>query len=140
MLLMSSSKFAYIVLLYFRRYHEVITYYEKALALSTRSLSTYAGLAYTYHLQDNLTAAIIYYHKEDFFSMVSNLKRRPNIKAFYYLLTHSKCPVILSIYQALWLKPDDQFCTEMLTLALVDECRHGVEPKSDSHQNDVFIY
>lgn len=34
-----------------RRYNEAITYYEKALALSTRSLSTYAGLAYTYHLQ-----------------------------------------------------------------------------------------
>ncbi|KAA8526750.1 hypothetical protein F0562_009021 [Nyssa sinensis] len=51
-----------------KRYREAITYYEKALALSTRSLSTYAGLAYTYHLQ------------------------------------------------ALWLKPDDQFCTEMLTL------------------------
>ncbi|XP_058203751.1 anaphase-promoting complex subunit 6-like isoform X1 [Rhododendron vialii] len=75
------------------RYHEAITYYEKVLALSTRSLSTYAGLAYPYHLQDNFTATIIYYHK------------------------------------ALWLKPDDQFCTEMLTLALVDECRHGVEPK-----------
>ncbi|XP_058201193.1 anaphase-promoting complex subunit 6-like [Rhododendron vialii] len=31
-----------------KRYHEAITYYEKALALSTGSLSTYAGLAYTY--------------------------------------------------------------------------------------------
>ncbi|XP_058221476.1 anaphase-promoting complex subunit 6 isoform X1 [Rhododendron vialii] len=46
-----------------KRYHEAITYYEKALALSTRSLSTYAGLAYTYHLQENFTAAITYYHK-----------------------------------------------------------------------------
>lgn len=34
-----------------RMYREAIKYYEKALALSTRSLSTYAGLAYTYHLQ-----------------------------------------------------------------------------------------
>ncbi|KAK3026495.1 hypothetical protein RJ639_041792, partial [Escallonia herrerae] len=33
------------------KYREAITYYEKALALSSRSLSTYAGLAYTYHLQ-----------------------------------------------------------------------------------------
>lgn len=32
-------------------YREAISYYEKALALSTRSVSTYAGLAYTYHLQ-----------------------------------------------------------------------------------------
>ncbi|EYU26316.1 hypothetical protein MIMGU_mgv1a004647mg [Erythranthe guttata] len=46
-----------------KRYNEAITYYEKALALSTRSLSTYAGLAYTYHLQENFTAAITYYHK-----------------------------------------------------------------------------
>ncbi|CAK9134145.1 unnamed protein product [Ilex paraguariensis] len=46
-----------------RRYNEAITYYEKALALSTRSVSTYAGLAYTYHLQDNFAAAITYYHK-----------------------------------------------------------------------------
>ena len=34
-----------------RMYREAIKYYEKALALSTRSLSTYAGLAYTCHLQ-----------------------------------------------------------------------------------------
>ena len=46
-----------------KRYNEAITYYERALALSTRSLSTYAGLAYTYHLQNNYTAAITYYHK-----------------------------------------------------------------------------
>ncbi|KAL6999638.1 Cell division cycle protein 16 [Sarracenia purpurea var. burkii] len=46
-----------------KKYREAITYYEKALALSTRSLSTYAGLAYTYHLQDNFSAAITYYHK-----------------------------------------------------------------------------
>ncbi|MFS7984254.1 putative tetratricopeptide-like helical domain superfamily [Helianthus anomalus] len=70
-----------------KRYDEAITYYEKALALSTRSLSTYAGLAYTYHLQDKYTDAITYYHK------------------------------------ALWINPDDQFCTEMLTLALMDESR-----------------
>lgn len=74
-------------------YHEAISCYERALALSTRSLSTYAGLAYTYHLQDNFTAAITCYHK------------------------------------ALWLKPDDQFCTEMLSLALVDEGRRGIDPK-----------
>ncbi|KVI10531.1 Tetratricopeptide-like helical, partial [Cynara cardunculus var. scolymus] len=77
-----------------KRYSEAITYYEKALALSTRSLSTYAGLAYTYHLQDNYTAAITCYHK------------------------------------ALWINPDDQFCTEMLTLALVDESRQGVESET----------
>ncbi|XP_061983118.1 anaphase-promoting complex subunit 6-like [Populus nigra] len=78
---------------YARIYHEAISYYERALTLSPRSLSTYAGLAYTYHLQDNFTAAITCYHK------------------------------------ALWLKPDDQFCTEMLSLALVDEGRRGIDPK-----------
>ncbi|KAJ7948759.1 anaphase-promoting complex subunit 6 [Quillaja saponaria] len=46
-----------------KMYPEAVSYYEKALALSTRSLSTYAGLAYTFHLQDNYTAAITYYHK-----------------------------------------------------------------------------
>ncbi|WKA11974.1 hypothetical protein VitviT2T_029418 [Vitis vinifera] len=46
-----------------KMYHEAISFYEKALTLSTRSLSTYAGLAYTYHLQDNFPAAITYYHK-----------------------------------------------------------------------------
>ncbi|XP_058100856.1 anaphase-promoting complex subunit 6 isoform X2 [Magnolia sinica] len=46
-----------------KMYNEAISYYEKALALSTRSLSTYAGLAYTYHLQDNFNSAITYYHK-----------------------------------------------------------------------------
>ncbi|XP_024922451.2 anaphase-promoting complex subunit 6 isoform X1 [Ziziphus jujuba] len=46
-----------------KMYQEAISYYDKALALSTKSVSTYAGLAYTYHLQDNFTAAITYYHK-----------------------------------------------------------------------------
>lgn len=72
-------------------YREAISYYEKALALST-SLSTYAGLAYTYHLQDDFSTAITYYHK------------------------------------ALWLKPDDQFCTEMLSWALIDESRSSGDP------------
>lgn len=81
-----------------RKYNEAVTYYEKALALSTRSLSTYAGLAYTYHLQDKFTDAITHYHK------------------------------------ALWLKPDDKFCTEMLTLALIDECRHGSDPIMDCEE------
>ncbi|GAB4849379.1 Cell division cycle protein 16 [Ancistrocladus abbreviatus] len=72
-------------------YHDAISYYEKALALSSGSLSTYSGLAYTYHLEGNYSAAITYYHK------------------------------------ALWLKPDDQFCTEMLTLALEDASHHCVD-------------
>ncbi|KAF9666702.1 hypothetical protein SADUNF_Sadunf16G0256300 [Salix dunnii] len=74
-------------------YHDAISYYERALTLSPKSLSTYVGLAYTYHLQDNFIAAITYYHK------------------------------------ALWLKPDDQFYNEMLSLALVDEGRRGIDPK-----------
>ncbi|KAL5564884.1 hypothetical protein UlMin_028048 [Ulmus minor] len=74
-----------------KMYEEAISYYEKALELSTKSVSTYSGLAYTYHLQDDFTAAITYYHK------------------------------------ALWLQPGDQFCTEMLSVALLDECRCGVE-------------
>ncbi|KAF5728257.1 anaphase-promoting complex subunit 6 [Tripterygium wilfordii] len=78
-----------------KMYNDAILCYERALALSTRSLSTYAGLAYTYHLQDNFTAAVTYYHK------------------------------------ALWLKPDDQFCTEMLSIALVDEARRGVDGESE---------
>ncbi|XP_042494748.1 anaphase-promoting complex subunit 6 [Macadamia integrifolia] len=80
-----------------KMYQEAISHYEKALALSTKSLSTYAGLAYTYHLQNNFNHAITYYHK------------------------------------ALWLQPDDQFCTEMLTLALVDGCRSSFDSKNESH-------
>ncbi|XP_050368000.1 anaphase-promoting complex subunit 6 [Argentina anserina] len=78
-----------------KMYNEAISYYEKALALSARSVSTYAGLAYAYHLQDNFTAAITYYHK------------------------------------ALWIKPDDQFCTEMLSLALADECHGNVDHRTE---------
>ncbi|XP_042044300.1 anaphase-promoting complex subunit 6-like [Salvia splendens] len=85
-----------------RRYIEAIEYYEKALAFSTKSLSTYAGLAYTYHLQDNFTAAITHYHK------------------------------------ALWIKSDDQFCTEMLTLALQDECQLGTNPKAGTVRSQLF--
>ncbi|KAJ6967329.1 hypothetical protein NC652_004779 [Populus alba x Populus x berolinensis] len=36
---------------------------------------------------------------------------------------------ITCYHKALWLKPDDQFCTEMLSLALVDEGRRGIDPK-----------
>ncbi|XP_027361587.1 anaphase-promoting complex subunit 6-like [Abrus precatorius] len=75
-----------------KMYREAILYYEKALSLSTRSVSTYAGLAYTYHLKDDFSTAITYYHK------------------------------------ALWLKPDDLFCNEMLSWALIDESRSGVDP------------
>ncbi|WZZ47805.1 hypothetical protein YC2023_044064 [Brassica napus] len=74
-----------------RKYREAISYYERALTLSTKSLSTYSGLAYTYHLQGDFSAAISHYHK------------------------------------ALWLKPDDQFCTEMLNVALLDECQNGLD-------------
>ncbi|URE47480.1 Tetratricopeptide repeat [Musa troglodytarum] len=74
----------------FRMFQKAISCYEKALAVSTQNFSAFAGLAYTYHLQDNFDAAITYYHK------------------------------------ALWLDPNDQFCTEMLTLALEDDCR-GVD-------------
>lgn len=69
-----------------KKYKEAITNYKKALDLSSQSLNTFAGLAYTYHLQENFDDAIAYYHK------------------------------------ALWLKPNDQFCTEMLTLVLQDGC------------------
>uniref|UniRef100_A0A165Z0Q7 Uncharacterized protein n=1 Tax=Daucus carota subsp. sativus TaxID=79200 RepID=A0A165Z0Q7_DAUCS len=86
-----------------RRYQEAISYYEKALTLSTRSVSTYAGLAYTYHLQDNYSDAITYYHK------------------------------------ALWLNPEDQFCTEMLTLALADESRSGIDSITKSRRGELFM-
>ncbi|KAG0503695.1 hypothetical protein HPP92_003767 [Vanilla planifolia] len=72
-----------------KMYQKAISSYEKALALSTRSLSAYAGLAYTYHLMDNLDSAVKFYHK------------------------------------ALCLKPEDQFCTEMLTMALEEQGRSG---------------
>ncbi|KAF6158942.1 hypothetical protein GIB67_023925 [Kingdonia uniflora] len=74
-----------------KRYNEAIQYYKRAIDLSAKSFSTYAGLAYTYHLKGNFDSAITYYHK------------------------------------ALWLKPDDKFCTDMLTEALVDECRNGLD-------------
>ncbi|KAL9679328.1 hypothetical protein QQ045_017186 [Rhodiola kirilowii] len=86
-----------------KMYGKAISVYEKALALSTKSVSTYAGLAYTYHLQDNFTAAVTYYHK------------------------------------ALWLKPHDQFCTEMLTQALIDECHHGTDSKTEVQRNQIHV-
>ncbi|CAN1297546.1 Anaphase-promoting complex subunit 6 [Linum perenne] len=86
-----------------KKYHDAISYYERALELSTTSLSTYSGLAYTYHLQDNFTAAITYYHK------------------------------------ALWLKPEDQFCGDMLSLAVLDEARSGTDPKFETRMSEVFV-
>ncbi|PKI51449.1 hypothetical protein CRG98_028160 [Punica granatum] len=75
-----------------KMFDEAIKTYYKALTLSTRSASTYAGLAYTYHLQNNLAVAI-------------------------------------SMYEKAWLlKPDDQFCTEMLGVAPGGTYR-GMDPK-----------
>ncbi|CAN1297541.1 Anaphase-promoting complex subunit 6 [Linum perenne] len=76
---------------YSRKYHDAISYYERALELSTTSLSTYSGLAYTYHLQ------------------------------------------------ALWLKPEDQFCGDMLSLAVLDEARSGTDPKFETRMSEVFV-
>ncbi|KAJ0973296.1 hypothetical protein J5N97_021255 [Dioscorea zingiberensis] len=59
-----------------KMYHKAVSYYEKALTLSTHCLSTFAG----WHM-------------------------------------------LIICRQVLWLKPDDQFCTEMLSLALEDDCR-----------------
>ncbi|KAH9779060.1 Anaphase-promoting complex subunit 6 [Citrus sinensis] len=92
-------------------YHEAISCYERALTLLNRSLSTYAGLAYTYHLQK--TARV---YDNEFVSSGSLVQDNFSAAITYY-------------HKALWLKPDDQFCTEMLSLALVDEGRHGIDPK-----------
>uniref|UniRef100_A0ACD5TVM6 Uncharacterized protein n=1 Tax=Avena sativa TaxID=4498 RepID=A0ACD5TVM6_AVESA len=76
-----------------KKYQKAISYYEKALAFPTKTLSAFSGLAYTYHLMDNFEDAITYYHK------------------------------------ALWLKPDDQFCTDMLTSALESSCQSTARRK-----------
>ncbi|KAK9204196.1 hypothetical protein WN943_014454 [Citrus x changshan-huyou] len=94
-----------------KMYHEAISCYERALTLLNRSLSTYAGLAYTYHLQK--TARV---YDNEFVSSGSLVQDNFSAAITYY-------------HKALWLKPDDQFCTEMLSLALVDEGRHGIDPK-----------
>lgn len=41
--------------------------------------------------------------------------------------------------QALWLKPDDQFCTEMLSMALLDECRYGANPNIEFQRNEIYL-
>ncbi|XP_058203752.1 uncharacterized protein LOC131318004 isoform X2 [Rhododendron vialii] len=58
----------------------------------------------------------------------SNDNQSPRVLGFHQSSDNFTATIIY-YHKALWLKPDDQFCTEMLTLALVDECRHGVEPK-----------
>ncbi|KAK9199105.1 hypothetical protein WN944_014292 [Citrus x changshan-huyou] len=102
-------------------YHEAISCYERALTLLNRSLSTYAGLAYTYHLQK--TARV---YDNEFVSSGSLVQDNFSAAITYY-------------HKALWLKPDDQFCTEMLSLALVDEGRHGIDPKIEFECNLLFI-
>ncbi|KAF7135323.1 hypothetical protein RHSIM_Rhsim08G0243300 [Rhododendron simsii] len=69
----------------------------------------------------------------------SNNNQSPRVLGFHQS-SDNFTAAITYYHKVLWLKPDDQFCTEMLTLALVDECRHGVEPKIDSCQNDLFLY
>ncbi|ONL95771.1 Anaphase-promoting complex subunit 6 [Zea mays] len=88
-----------------REYQKAVSCYEKALTFPTKSLSAFAGLAYSYHLMDNFEAAINYYHKH---------------QMLYWPVAFS---CVSFFGQALWLKPDDQFCTEMLTYALESICQ-----------------
>ncbi|ESR55695.1 hypothetical protein CICLE_v10024516mg, partial [Citrus x clementina] len=119
-------------------YHEAISCYERALMLSNRSLSTYAGCAYTYHLQVCL----------GFKKPLSDLHRCVQKTARVYggefvsfgsLVQDNFSAAITYYHKALWPKPDDQFCTEMLSLALVDEDRHGIDPKIEFECNLLFI-
>ncbi|KAF3508170.1 hypothetical protein F2Q69_00010140 [Brassica cretica] len=59
-------------------------------------------------------------------SMISTLVNNTDLlacKAEYY----HQCSAISHYHKALWLKPDDQFCTEMLNVALLDECQNGLD-------------
>ncbi|KAH9779059.1 Anaphase-promoting complex subunit 6 [Citrus sinensis] len=84
-------------------YHEAISCYERALTLLNRNL--HPCIQKTARVYDN-----------EFVSSGSLVQDNFSAAITYY-------------HKALWLKPDDQFCTEMLSLALVDEGRHGIDPK-----------
>ncbi|KAH9723144.1 Anaphase-promoting complex subunit 6 [Citrus sinensis] len=115
-------------------YHEAISSYERALTLSNRTNTS---------LLDASNICSLGFKK-----LLSDLHRCVKKTARVYggefvsfgsLVQDNFSAAITYYHKALWLKPDDLFCTEMLSLALVDEGRHGIDPKIEFECNLLFI-
>ncbi|KAK9204192.1 hypothetical protein WN943_014450 [Citrus x changshan-huyou] len=79
------------------------------------------------------------YRKLKYGGFIINSFFNENLCAYEYSADDNFSAAITYYHKALWPKPDDQFCTEMLSLALVDEDRHGIDPKIEFECNLLFI-
>ncbi|XAR68265.1 hypothetical protein NMG60_11003338 [Bertholletia excelsa] len=131
-----------VVAYHMKEYKKAVWWFEKTLALIPSSLSemwepTVINLAHALRKLRRYHEAVTYYEKALALSTRS-LSTYAGL-AYTYHLQDNFTAAIRYYHKALWLKPDDQFCTEMLTLAIVDESRQGVELKTESRQNELFI-
>ncbi|PPS02556.1 hypothetical protein GOBAR_AA18107 [Gossypium barbadense] len=125
-----------VVAYHMKEYNQAVWWFEKTLALIRNPLSemwepTVVNLAHAYRKLKMFREAITFYEKALTFSTKS-LSTYAGL-AYTYHLQDNFTSAITYYHKALWLKPDDPFCTEMLNIALADECRHGIDPKIDFH-------
>ncbi|XVF78859.1 hypothetical protein PTKIN_Ptkin14bG0171300 [Pterospermum kingtungense] len=125
-----------VVAYHMKEYNQAVWWFEKTLALIPSPISemwepTVVNLAHAYRKLKKFEEAISYYEKALTLSAKS-LSTYAGLAYTYHLLDNFSAAVTY-YHKALWLKPDDPFCTEMLNVALVDECRHGTDPKFDFH-------
>ncbi|KAI3441465.1 TPR_REGION domain-containing protein [Psidium guajava] len=121
-----------VVSYHMKEYNKAVQWFEKTLAHISSPLSeiweaTVVNLAHSYRKLKMYNEAILNYEKALELSTRS-VCTYAGI-AYTYHLQDNFTAAITHYHKALRLKPDDQFCTEMLSLALVDECRHGVDSK-----------
>ncbi|XP_034679552.1 anaphase-promoting complex subunit 6 [Vitis riparia] len=118
-----------------KEYNKAVWWFQKTLSHIPSSLSemwepTIVNLAHAYRKLKMYHEAISFYEKALTLS-IRSLSTYAGLAYTYHL--QDNFPAAITYYhKALWLKPDDQFCTEMLTLALVDEARRGVDPRNES--------
>ncbi|XP_027127100.2 anaphase-promoting complex subunit 6 [Coffea eugenioides] len=125
-----------------KEYDKAVWWFERTLGLIASSLSetwepTLVNLAHALRKLKRYNEAVTYYEKALALSTRS-LSTYAGL-AYTYHLQNNFTAAIAYYHKALRLKPDDQFCTEMLTLALVDESHLGISNNSDFHRSELLF-
>ncbi|GKB58688.1 anaphase-promoting complex subunit 6 [Tanacetum coccineum] len=114
-----------VVAYHMKEYKKAVLWFEKTLAhipspLSEMWESTVVNLAHALRKLKRYNEAVAYYEKA--LALTRSLSTYAGL-AYTYHLQGNYSDAVTYYHKALWINPDDQFCSEMLTLALVDESR-----------------
>ncbi|GAB2230997.1 hypothetical protein Droror1_Dr00027280 [Drosera rotundifolia] len=114
-----------------KEYKKAAWWFEKTLALIPTAIietwePTFVNFAHTLRKLKRYDEAISCYEKALALSTTRSLAAFAGLAYTYHL--QGDFPAAIEYYhKALWLKPTDEFCTEMLTLALADGSRDFVD-------------